>query len=94
VVIAWLWLACGPSAPCPEGSMASGPGGLEVTEAEHPTGYGDSACLQCHAVDTLHDAGCTAWVDPVALRAAVDEAVATEGEAACKTCHGPNGVAP
>lgn len=81
-------------APCPTGSMAEGPGGLLVTDEEHPTGFGRATCFDCHALDTLHDAGCTTWVDPTALREEVDAAVQTQGEAACTTCHGENGVTP
>lgn len=90
-----LLVACdGDDVPCPNGSMAEGPGGLIVTEGEHPTGFGHETCFECHSIDTLHDAGCTSWVDPVALRAEVEGAVQTQGEAACTTCHGDNGVTP
>jgi hypothetical protein len=77
-------------APCADGSMLDGPGGLVVTRAEHPTGWGDDRCAECHAFDALHLEGCTPLVDLDEAQAEVDR----EGADACATCHGANGAAP
>lgn len=84
-----LLAACGDD-PCPRGSMLDGLGGLVVTEAEHPTGWGSATCFDCHAAAALHRQGCTPDVDVDAVVAAVD----AEGEASCVRCHGGNGVLP
>ena len=76
--------------PCPRGSMLESDGGLIVTEAEHPTGWGEADCTLCHVPATLHDQGCTPDVDLAEIDAMVEE----EGVDACATCHGDNGVQP
>ena len=76
--------------PCPRGSMLESEGGLVVTEAEHPTGWGDPACADCHALDALHRQACTPDVDLDEVTAQVE----ASGEESCTTCHGDNGVAP
>ena len=85
-------LACGGCADeaCDLGSMVDGPGGLVVTRAEHPTGWGNDACGECHAFDALHLEGCTPEVDLVEAQHDVDRF----GADACATCHGTNGIAP
>lgn len=91
MVIAWLvMLACGPSDPCTSGSMLDGPGGLELTEEEHPSGWGQGECFACHAAAVTHRTGCTPGVDLAAVREQVDE----EGASSCAVCHGDNGVEP
>lgn len=71
-----------------EGSMLAGPGGLLVTQVEHPTGWGEADCAQCHVPAVLHRQECTPEVDLVEVRALVDEG----GVGSCVTCHGDNGV--
>lgn len=72
--------------------MLDGPGGLTVTEEEHLAGWGRSTCFSCHSVERMHVMNCTGLeeVDLAEIRAIVD----TEGEGACGTCHGDNGVLP
>lgn len=72
--------------------MLDGPGGLTVTEVEHPTGWGQPRCFSCHSVEKIHVQNCTglAEVDLAAIRDRVDE----EGVRACAECHGDNGVGP
>jgi hypothetical protein len=67
-------------------------GGLTVTEEEHPTGWGKSACLLCHSVERVHVKNCTGLdeVDIDEIRAIVD----AEGTDSCVDCHGDNGVEP
>ena len=76
--------------PCPRGSMLESDGALVVTEAEHPTGWGDGACTDCHAVEALHRGACTPDVDLDAVAVIVEE----EGVEGCAQCHGDNGVRP
>ena len=79
--------ACGDD-PCPRGSMSDNAGGIMVTQAEHPTGWGLDDCSECHAFAALHRIGCTPDVDLEATR----EAVLQEGLDSCASCHGDNGV--
>lgn len=76
--------------PCPRGSMLESDGALLVTEAEHPTGWGQENCADCHAFDGLHRVACTPDVDLDAVAAQVE----AEGVASCAACHGDNGVQP
>jgi hypothetical protein len=85
-LLSLLFAACGPD-PCPDGSMLDGDAGLVVTADEHGTGWGHAECLGCHAAVTLHRTGCTD-VDLEAVQAWVE----AEGQTACTTCHGENGV--
>jgi hypothetical protein len=77
--------ACEP-APC-DGSMIDSPGGLVVTPVEHPTGWGEANCEECHVADVTHTRGCTPDVDLDAIRAKID----AEGPDVCVECHGDNG---
>lgn len=67
------------------------PAGLALTEAEHPAGWGQPTCAQCHPAFTLHDAACAdvAGLDLAAIDAEAD----LEDPSTCVACHGPNGVA-
>lgn len=84
-----LLLACAEPTNCPDGAMTASPGGLEVTEAEHPDGWGRSDCGTCHVQAALHRFSCTDEVDLAELRARVEE----DGDDSCVECHGENGVA-
>ena len=74
--------------PFAGGSMLESPGGLVVTEEEHPTGWGDEACAECHAFDALHLHACTPEVDLAEAQLKVEE----DGDDSCAPCHGTNGV--
>jgi hypothetical protein len=74
--------------PCPRGSMLDSDEGLVVTEAEHPTGWGETECAACHVHERLHRIGCTEGVDLLQVRAVVDE----QGDTSCMGCHGSNGT--
>jgi hypothetical protein len=91
--IFWLgavtWLGGCEVEPCPGGSMIDSPGGLVVTESEHPEAWGADECFACHGAATLHRYACVDDVDLEALRALVDD----QGDASCASCHGDNGVA-
>lgn len=84
-----LLLGCGAD-PCPYGSLAASPSGLEIVASEHPSGWARPDCEGCHALAVLHDGGCTPDVDVEALRADV----AARGYDGCVDCHGDNGVVP
>ena len=88
LAVLWLGLAGCADDACPYGSMLDGDEGLVVTEAEHPTGFGQAECTECHAIPQLHRHGCTPGVDDEAVRAIVSE----EGVESCGSCHGANGV--
>jgi len=75
--------------PCARGSMLESEGGLVLTEAEHPSGWGLTTCTDCHALASLHRVGCTAGVDLDAVTTKVEE----DGLSSCAECHGDNGVA-
>lgn len=83
-----LCLAGCDEAQCPYGSMLEGDEGIVVTQAEHPTGWGQADCTECHAVPQLHRRGCTPGVSIEGIRAVVAE----EGLESCTSCHGTNGV--
>jgi hypothetical protein len=93
-----LWMAV-VTAGCAElelgcddlGDMLTGPGGMTVTEDEHPTGWGQERCFSCHSVERMHVQNCTE-VEEVDL-AAIRELVDAEGIDSCVQCHGDNGVA-
>jgi hypothetical protein len=72
------------------GDMLGGPGGLTVTEEEHPTGWGHERCFGCHSVERMHVQNCTG-VDEVDL-AEIRTLVDAEGIGSCSQCHGDNGV--
>lgn len=82
-----LAVGCAPPI-CEEGSMLDGELGLEISEAEHPEGWGHAECFACHSTAPLHREGCTPDVDYEALWDFVD----AEGDACCVDCHGTNGV--
>lgn len=79
-------LACGDER-CPDGDLLGSPGGLALTEEEHPTGWGNADCTSCHALAAIHRTSCSEGVDLAEVRAVVD----AEGEASCESCHGGNG---
>ena len=85
-----LLLAGCEASPCPYGSMLESDEGLIVTEAEHPTGWGEAECAQCHALPQLHRQGCTPGIDMEAVRQQVE----SEGVHSCVDCHGDNGAEP
>lgn len=82
-----LLVACAED-PCPDGSLLDRPGGLLLTEARHPTGWGQTACARCHALPQLHRQECTPEADLAEVRRIVEE----EGVASCGSCHGDNGA--
>ena len=66
------------------------PAGLELVRADKHPGWGEARCLSCHSVERMHLRNCTGIpeVDVAAIRVIVDQ----EGQDACATCHGDNGV--
>lgn len=83
-------VACAPSDPCDVlQDLAATPGGLELTEEEHP-GWGRDVCLQCHPVSTFHEVDCFSAAD--VDFDAIDEQVDPLEPETCIACHGTNGV--
>ncbi len=89
-----LLAACDPEpAPCDGlADVIHGPAGLEIVPADDHPGWGQDRCMSCHSIERMHLRNCTGIpeVDVAAIRALVDE----QGEEACATCHGDNGVQP
>ncbi|MFZ5480894.1 MAG: hypothetical protein ACOZNI_29305 [Myxococcota bacterium] len=87
MILALLLAACGSDDPC-EGvrDLTASPMGLELTEAEHPSGWGRTECFQCHQAWKVHADDC---LDEVAFDGGKIEA---EAPAGCVACHGHNGV--
>ncbi len=81
---------CAEEATCPDtaDAMIFSEAGLVVTESEHEIGWGHEECATCHPFAALHRQGCSPDVDLAKIR----EEVREEGEAACRECHGDNGV--
>ncbi len=86
-----LLAAAGCGDPCAGWrDLEASPGGLALTEDEHPAGWGQAGCFQCHVAATLHQGACGGDdVDLEAVRALADP----EDTRSCTPCHGTNGVA-
>ena len=81
-------LGCAEDPPCADRrDLLQSEAGLVMTRTEHPEGWGQTACAQCHPAWTYHDEDCIEGVvlDLPALDAA--------DPAGCAACHGANGVA-
>lgn len=87
VLLLGIALLAGCEEPCADGSMLDEPGGLRLTEARHPTGWGQAACDRCHALPQIHRQDCTPEVDLAEVRARV-----AADPTGCGSCHGDNGV--
>jgi hypothetical protein len=79
------WLSCEDVA-----GMLESDAGLEVTEAEHPTGWAQAECMTCHSGESTHQRNCTD-MDEVDLLA-IQEDVEVNGDDSCAACHGENGA--
>lgn len=83
-----LLLGCGDDDPCAgRRDLATSPAGLDLTEGEHPSGWGRTECFQCHQAWDIHAEDCVDAV-PVAM-----EPFEVSDPEACVACHGANGVA-
>lgn len=86
MIVFALWLlACEAEDPCASRrDLTTSPAGLDLTEEEHPAGWGQADCFQCHQRWDIHREDCIEGVklDTEALES-VDE---------CSSCHGWNGV--
>jgi hypothetical protein len=82
-------LACVPvDDPCAsKRDLVRSPAGLELTPGEHPAGWGDATCAQCHQAWTTHTRDCVAVAVDVG-----DIDADFEDPASCVGCHGGNGV--
>lgn len=89
--ILFLFAACG-SSPVNEGenfgNLLNTSGGLVLTQAEHPTGWGESECTLCHNLENIHLVDRTGVTDITAVH---NQAI-SEGITGCAACHGTNGA--
>ena len=67
--------------------LVASPGGLALTEDEHPAGWGHTDCFLCHQAQNIHEADCSTGEIDVS---AIDEDA--DNTKACAECHGYNGV--
>jgi len=63
---------------------------LNLTQQNHPHGYGRADCYRCHVQNNIHLKDWTSdqsvgWLLPIARESKESE---------CKTCHDTNGVTP
>lgn len=71
------------------GDIAGGPGGITLTEAEHPVGWKKANCFECHNNYNIHQQDRTGTgLNLQAIRAMTEE----DGLESCPTCHGTNGI--
>lgn len=71
------------------GNILETPGGLTLTEEEHPAGWGRSDCTSCHNLGNIH------LVDRTGLNINIDQIhndAIQDGISGCANCHGGNGV--
>lgn len=91
VLVAVALAGCPLVDPCEERQdLLDSPEGLVLTEEEHPAGWGEDECVQCHALQSTHQVNCTSndGLDMEGVREA-----ASDGEyETCVSCHGDNGV--
>lgn len=66
--------------------LANSPAGLELTEAEHPAGWGHTDCFECHQRWKIHKNDC---IDGAEVHG--DE-IQADVPTDCAACHGWNGV--
>jgi hypothetical protein len=86
ILLSWL-IGCGDEDPCASRrDLSASPAGLTLVEAEHPTGWGQADCYQCHQRWTIHAEDC---LDGIAVQG---DDIAAETIADCAACHGTNGV--
>ena len=63
---------------------------LQLTEANHPHGYGQSDCFFCHIPVNIHSDD-TLGTGNIELARQLTQ---SQGTRSCSTCHGNNGVTP
>lgn len=71
------------------GNLLDSPGGLILTQGEHPAGWGRTDCTSCHELDNIHLVNRTGLDIDIA---AIHDLAVSGGEAGCPDCHGANGV--
>lgn len=71
------------------GDIAAGPGGITLTQDEHPLGWGNADCFECHSDSNIHQTDRTGTgLNLQAIR----DMTENQGLESCASCHGTNGV--
>ncbi len=87
-----LVLVTGCGDPCDDvRDLTKSPAGIELTRSEHPAGWGNEQCFQCHQTWNIHQSRCVA-VDNIDVPAINDRLIDVEDPEECMSCHGNNGV--
>lgn len=72
------------------GNILAGVEGLQLTEEDHPDGWGRQDCFGCHPLEVIHQEDRSGL--GVLLLEDIREFTVQEGLASCPICHGDNGV--
>ncbi len=72
------------------GNIFDGVEGLQLTEEDHPNGWGREDCFVCHPLEVIHQEDRSGL--GVLLLEDIREYTKEEGLASCPVCHGDNGV--
>ncbi len=72
------------------GNILAGVEGLQLTEEDHPDGWGRQECFVCHPLEVIHQEDRSGI--GVLLLEDIREFTVQEGLASCPICHGDNGV--
>ncbi|HVY55253.1 MAG TPA: hypothetical protein VHC46_05795 [Thermodesulfobacteriota bacterium] len=72
------------------GNILAGVEGLQLTEEDHPDGWGRQDCFACHPLEVIHQEDRSGI--GVLLLEDIREFTVQEGLASCPICHGDNGV--
>ena len=91
-IFAWIFCGCVSEALITGsgyGNIAACTSGTFLTQAEHVTGWGESACFDCHNTENIHQ---TDHTGTGVNMAAIREQTRTDGLSSCGSCHGSNGL--
>jgi len=72
------------------GNILAGVEGLQLTEEDHPDGWGRQECFVCHPLEVIHQEDRSGI--GVLLLQDIRDFTVQEGLASCPICHGDNGV--
>lgn len=88
MLIILLLSSCGKEKRQFEVYQIAQPADILLSVENHPHGYGESQCFECHVVDNIHRDNQTGSSTLDLAR----ELTRTQGISSCQTCHGGNGL--